>query len=138
MVVITVGVCILLIRALKIAAGLTSAPGWSHPISGALAHLLPSNPDLLSVVAFIKIVVSLVWLVVISRILNMGVAWHRFSAFFNIYFKRNDDGTVALGPLQPMTSGGKPIDFEDPGEDDGLGGGKIEEFTWKGRLARHP
>ena len=29
----------------------------------------------------------------------MGVAWHRFSAFFNIYFKRNADGAVALGPL---------------------------------------
>ena len=29
----------------------------------------------------------------------MGVAWHRFSAFFNIYFKREADGAVALGPL---------------------------------------
>ena len=77
---------------------------------------------------------SLIWLVVISRILNMGVAWHRFSAFFNIYFKREDDGSVALGPLQPMTSGGKPIDFEDPGEDDIFGRGKIEDFTWKGML----
>ena len=64
----------------------------------------------------------------------MGVAWHRFSAFFNIYFKREDDGGVALGPLQPMTSGGKPIDFEDPGEDDVFGRGKIEDFTWKGML----
>src|SRR3954453_8018147 len=133
-VVLTVGICILLIRALKVSAGLTEAPAWSHPISGALATLLPSNPDLLSVVAFLKIVVSLVWLVVISRILNMGVAWHRFSAFFNIYFKRNPDGPPALGPLLPMTSAGKPIDFEDPGEDDVFGRGKIEDFTWKGML----
>ena len=77
---------------------------------------------------------SLIWLVVISRILNMGVAWHRFSAFFNIYFKRNADGAPALGPLLPMTSGGKPIDFEDPDEDDVFGRGKIEDFTWKGML----
>jgi Fe-S oxidoreductase len=133
-VVLTVGICILLIRALKVSSDLTDAPAWSHPISGALATVLPDSPDLLTVVAFVKIVVSLTWLVVISRILNMGVAWHRFSAFFNIYFKRNDDGTVALGPLLPMTSGGKPIDFEDPGEDDVFGRGKIEDFTWKGML----
>ena len=40
----------------------------------------------------------------------------------------------ALGPLLPMESGGKPIDFEDPGEDDIFGRGKIEDFTWKGML----
>src|SRR3954452_348856 len=133
-VVLTVGICILLIRALKVSSDLTDAPAWSHPISGALATVLPDSPDLLTIVAFVKIVVSLTWLVVISRILNMGVAWHRFSAFFNIYFKRNPDGPPALGPLLPMTSGGKPIDFEDPGEDDVFGRGKIEDFTWKGML----
>ncbi|CCH90558.1 putative Fe-S oxidoreductase [Modestobacter italicus] len=133
-VVLTIGLCILLIRAVKISAGLTDAPGWSHPVSGALSNLVPGNPDLLSVIAFVKIVVSLVWLITISRILNMGVAWHRFSAFFNIYWKREASGGVALGPLQPMMSAGKPIDFEDPGEDDLFGRGKIEDFTWKGML----
>ncbi|MCZ2811302.1 (Fe-S)-binding protein [Modestobacter sp. VKM Ac-2979] len=133
-VVLTIGICILLIRAIKVAADLTDAPAWSHPVSGLLANIVPANPDLLSVVAFIKIVVSLGWLITISRVLNMGVAWHRFSAFFNIYFKREDDGTQALGPLPAMTSGGKPIDFEDPGEDDVFGRGKIEDFTWKGML----
>jgi Fe-S oxidoreductase len=133
-VVLTIGICILLIRAIKVAAGLTDAPAWSHPVSGLLSNIVPANPDLLSVIAFIKIVVSLVWLITISRVLNMGVAWHRFSAFPNIYFKREDDGGVALGPLPAMTSGGKLIDFEDPGEDDVFGRGKIEDFTWKGML----
>ena len=55
---------------------------------------MPNSPDLLTIVAFVKIVVSLIWLVVISRILNMGVAWHRFSAFFNICFKRNADDAL--------------------------------------------
>jgi Fe-S oxidoreductase len=41
---------------------------------------------------------------------------------------------IALGALQPMESRGKPIDFEDPGEDDIFGRGKIEDFTWKGML----
>ncbi|MGY1709975.1 heterodisulfide reductase-related iron-sulfur binding cluster [Geodermatophilus sp. SYSU D00758] len=133
-IVLIVGLCILGIRAAKIAAGLDDAPAWSHPVSGLLANLLPASPDLVSVIAFVKIVASLVWLVVVSRLLNMGVAWHRFSAFFNIYFKREDDGRVALGPLQPMTSGGEPIDFEDPDEDAIFGRGKIEDFTWKGML----
>jgi Fe-S oxidoreductase len=41
---------------------------------------------------------------------------------------------LALGPLLPMESGGKPINFEDPGEDDVFGRGKVEDFTWKGML----
>src|SRR4029453_12082040 len=113
----TVGICLLTIRALKVSSDLTDTPAWSHPVSSALATVLPDSPDLLTIVAFVKIVVSLIWLVVISRILNMGVAWHRFSAFFNIYFKREADGSVALGPLQPMTSGGKPSAFGGPDED---------------------
>ncbi len=90
-VVLIVGACILSIRAASIASGLTETPAWNHPVSSALANLFPDNADLVSVIAFVKVVVSLVWLVVISRILNMGVAWHRFSAFFNIYFKREPD-----------------------------------------------
>jgi Fe-S oxidoreductase len=133
-VVLVVGLCILGIRAAKIASGLTETAAWQHPVSSALATVFPDSPDLVSVLAFVKIVVSLIWLMVISRLLNMGVAWHRFSAFFNIYFKREPDGAPALGPLQPMTSGGEPIDFEDPDEDATFGRGKIEDFTWKGML----
>ncbi|MGH3743612.1 MAG: (Fe-S)-binding protein, partial [Mycobacteriales bacterium] len=44
------------------------------------------------------------------------------------------DGAVALGALQPMTSGGKEIDFEDPGEDDVFGVSQVEQFSWKGIL----
>src|SRR4051794_15521235 len=134
-VVLIIGICILSIRAAAIASGLTETPAWQHPISSGLSNLFPSNPDLVSVIAFVKVVVSLIWLVVIARILNMGVAWHRFSAFFNIYFKRDPrNDAPALGPLQPMMSNGAPIDFEDPGEDDVFGRGTIEDFTWKGML----
>jgi Fe-S oxidoreductase len=56
---------------------------------------------------------------------------HIFLAPVNVTVKRMPD---ALGPLLPMESGGKPIDFEDPGEDDVFGRGKIEDFTWKGML----
>ncbi|MFD9965874.1 (Fe-S)-binding protein [Amycolatopsis sp. NPDC058986] len=56
---------------------------------------------------------------------------HIFLAPVNVTAKRLPD---ALGPLLPMESKGKPIDFEDPGEDDVFGRGKIADFTWKGML----
>ncbi len=40
----------------------------------------------------------------------------------------------ALGGLLPVHSDGKPVDFEDPGDDDLMGRGAIEDFTWKGLL----
>ncbi len=40
----------------------------------------------------------------------------------------------ALGALLPVHSDGKAVDFEDPGEDDLMGVGKVEDFTWKGLL----
>ena len=55
----------------------------------------------------------------------------------NIWFKREADGGTALGALQPMMSGGKPIDFEnieELDEDTAFGVGKVEDFTWKGLL----
>jgi Fe-S oxidoreductase len=41
---------------------------------------------------------------------------------------------LGLGPLLPIESHGKPVNFEDPGDDDVFGKGKIEDFTWKGML----
>ncbi|WP_040862365.1 (Fe-S)-binding protein, partial [Nocardia niigatensis] len=57
---------------------------------------------------------------------------HRFAAFPNIYFKREGDGSVALGAAKPMMSGGKPIEMEtaDP-DNDTFGVGKFEDFSWK-------
>ena len=40
----------------------------------------------------------------------------------------------ALGALLPVYSGGTAVDFDDPGEDDLMGVGKVEDFTWKGLL----
>src|SRR3982750_4125349 len=55
--VLLVGICILSIRGGAIASGLTDTPTWHHPVSTALSHLFPSSPDLVSVIAFVKIVV---------------------------------------------------------------------------------
>ncbi|MGH8866582.1 MAG: (Fe-S)-binding protein [Actinomycetes bacterium] len=56
---------------------------------------------------------------------------HIILAPLNVLFSRRPDG---LGALEPMYSGGTPIDFEDPDEDATFGRGKIEDTTWKGLL----
>ncbi|MDR7302090.1 (Fe-S)-binding protein [Haloactinomyces albus] len=133
-VVILEGVGILGLRAFKESSGLFHAPVWSSPVTYALGGVLPASAAAVSVFAAFKILSAMIWLIVISANLTMGVAWHRFTAFFNIYFKRDPERT-ALGPLKPMMSGGKELDFEeaDPDEDV-FGAGKVEDFSWKGWL----
>ena len=131
-----IGVCIFLIRAFKAANGDLPYPTWAAPISIGLGALLPASLVAVSVVAFVKVAISMAWAIVIARNLTMGVAWHRFTAFFNIYFKREPVANKpALGALKPMMSNGVPLDFEeaDP-EKDTFGAGKIEDFSWKGWL----
>jgi Fe-S oxidoreductase len=76
----------------------------------------------------------MLWFVVIASNLTMGVAWHRFLAPFNIYFKREAGNSPTLGALPEMLSHGKVIDFEDPKEDDIFGIGKAADISWKGLL----
>ena len=88
-------------------------------------------------VAMVKILISFAWMITISLNTTMGVAWHRFTAWPNIWFKRKADGGTALGALQPIMVNGAPIDFEnieELDEDAALGVGKVEDFTWKGLL----
>jgi Fe-S oxidoreductase len=134
-VVIIEGVGILMVKAFKQSSGLEEAPLWTSFVTQPLAHLLPAAPVWVSVMALVKLLSGMIWLIVVGRNLTMGVAWHRFSAFFNIYFKREDDGGVALGALKPMMSGGKVLDLEEADPDkDVFGVGKVEDFTWKGVL----
>ncbi len=56
---------------------------------------------------------------------------HIFTAPFNVALSRRPR---ALGPLLPVHSKGRPVDFENPGDDDLMGRGAIEDFTWKGML----
>ena len=99
-----------------------------------LEHQYYVNATAIQTVAGIKIWVSVMWFVVIANDLTMGVAWHRFLAPFNIFFKRNLDSRPALGELPEMISHGKPINFEDPKEDDVFGIGKSADISWKGLL----
>src|SRR5215475_1448001 len=127
--------CIFLIRGFKAADGLLPYPTWAAPISHGLGRILPASLAAITVVALVKIIVSLAWFVVIALNLTMGVAWHRFAAFFNIFFKRTASALPALGGLRPIMNRGEPLDFEeaDP-ERDQFGVGQVEQFTWKGLL----
>jgi Fe-S oxidoreductase len=107
----------------------------SYPLVLAFKGLsVTTLQNLIYLTAMVKISTSFIWMIVVSLNTNMGVAWHRFLGFPNIWFKRNATGETALGGLQPMTSGGKPIDFTDPGEDDVFGVSQVEQFSWKGLL----
>jgi Fe-S oxidoreductase len=117
------------------------ATAGHYPIANLLAGLYPAgaetNEALVYFIAMFKIALAMVWLMVIARNITMGIAWHRFTAWFNIFFKRESDGGTALGAMKPLTSGGKAItldDIDDLDEDSILGVGSIEDFSWKGIL----
>ncbi|MEO3765190.1 (Fe-S)-binding protein [Streptomyces sp. B5E4] len=143
-VILAIGVCILVLRGLEGSlhhvGGYEAAYFASYPITAAVDGLSTGAvQNLVYLVAMIKISVSFVWALVLGLHTTMGVAWHRFLAFPNIWFKRNADGAVALGALQPMVSGGKPIDFEtvfddEDGEETVFGVSQVEHFSWKGIL----
>jgi Fe-S oxidoreductase len=134
-VVLIEGLGIIGVKAFKISSGIEDPALWTSFVSKPLAAILPASTAAVSIMALIKLLSGIVWLYVVGRTLTMGIAWHRFSAFFNIYFKREDDGGVALGRLKPMMSDGKPLDFEEADPDtDVFGAGKVEDFSWKGWL----
>ncbi|GAB3572948.1 (Fe-S)-binding protein [Amycolatopsis endophytica] len=134
-VVIVEGLGILGVKAFKISSGIEDPALWTSFVTKPLGEILPASTVAVTITALVKLLSGMIWLYVVGRTLTMGVAWHRFSAFFNIYFKREDDGGTALGALKPMMSGGKPLDFEeaDP-EKDVFGAGQVEDFSWKGWL----
>ena len=113
-----------------------------YPFSSWLGDLLyPSSvtslENLIYLIAMFKIALAMIWLMVIARNITMGIAWHRFTVWFNIFFKRESDGSTALGAMKPLTSAGKAVtldDLDDLDEDSALGAGKIEDFSWKGIL----
>jgi Fe-S oxidoreductase len=141
-VILGIGLCILVLRGAEYALAGDDADRLQYPltwfIGEAFAGWSPSTlENTIYLTAMVKIMISFTWMIVLSQNTTMGVAWHRFTAWPNIWFRRHASGKVALGGLQPMMAGGVPIDFEnidDLDEDTPFGVGKIEDFTWKGLL----
>ncbi len=144
--ILVVTLCILLLRGLEAAMVGRLEPGTSvavhFPLTGWMAGFwsglsLPAMAQWVYVVATVKILTSFAWMITIALQPTMGVAWHRFLAFPNIWFKRNSSGRTALGAATPLTVGGRPFDMdalEDMEEGESLGVGAVEHFTWKGLL----
>ncbi|HSZ28675.1 MAG TPA: (Fe-S)-binding protein, partial [Pseudonocardiaceae bacterium] len=87
-----------------------------------------ANAVLEAVFIIAQIAVVMVFLVIIAYSKHL----HIFLAPVNVLFSRRPD---ALGPLEPMRSGGTVLDFEEADPDtDVFGLGKIEDFSWKGLL----
>ncbi|SDD27050.1 (Fe-S)-binding protein [Rhodococcus tukisamuensis] len=133
-VVLVEGLGMIMVKAGKIATYGHANP-WTDFFTMNVAKLLPASAVMVSVFAFVKLMSGMIWLFVVGRNITWGVAWHRFSAFPNIYFKREDDGDVALGAAKPMMSKGKALTMDNVDPDtDTLGAGQIEDFSWKGWL----
>ena len=139
-------ILVLTLRGIEYALGSANHEWWATGVHFPLTFFIGKAFSGMSIgaleaatftVASLKILISLAWIITVASQPTMGVAWHRFLAFFNIWFKRNADGKTALGPLKPMLVKGEPVDFENMeelDEDAALGVGKIEDFTWKGLL----
>jgi len=130
--------CVIALRGLEGALAGETSWNWHYAISwpAVLAFQSMSKSSLektIEIVATLKIVVSMAWFIVIAQNFTMGIAWHRFLSFFNIYYKRNID-KPSLGALPEMLSKGKPVNFEDPAEDDVFGLGTRQDISWKGLL----
>jgi Fe-S oxidoreductase len=100
--------------------------------SEAVAQLLEpagrTANDVLETVGILgSLGVVLAFLVIVVHSKHLHIAL----APLNVAFSRRPRG---LGALLPVYSDGKAVDFEDPGEDDTIGRGAIEDFTWKGLL----
>ncbi len=93
-----------------------------HPLGYGVNSVL----EVVFILAQLAVVLAFLVIVTYSKHL------HIFLAPVNVLFSRRPD---ALGPLEPMRSGGKVLDFEEADPDtDVFGIGKVEDLTWKGML----
>jgi Fe-S oxidoreductase len=133
-------VCVLALRALEYQLLDAETSRLHFPTTWFLLPVqlpVPVLENAIVVISALKIIISMAWFVVIGMHTTMGVAWHRFTAWPNIWFKRQASGGPALGAVPPMMIDGKPLDFgdiESLADDASLGVGKIEDFSWKGLL----
>jgi Fe-S oxidoreductase len=95
---------------------------WLHPLGYGVNSVL----EVTFILAQLAVILSFLVIVTYSKHL------HIFLAPLNVLFGRRPN---ALGPLEPMRSAGKVLDFEEADPDtDVFGIGKVEDLTWKGML----
>jgi Fe-S oxidoreductase len=107
------------------------APFFSYLLSLPLEPLGETvNERIEDVMVLGQIAVVMGFLVLVTYSKHL----HIFLAPLNVLTKRDPEG-VALGPLLPMMSNGKVLDFEEADPDTDLFGvGKVEDFKWSAML----
>lgn len=151
-VVLIVCVCIITLRGLEFAlesvtpgAALGVGLVWHFPLTSWIGTLLigagANQTDIANgvvLVATLKIITSMLWMIVVGVQTSMGVAWHRFLAVINVYARRKADGSKSLGAADHMLIKGEPVTspdvFDDLDEDAVLGTASLAELSWKARL----
>ena len=94
---------------------------WLHPLGAA-------NKGIETTFILLQLAVILAFGVFVTYSKHLHIA----IAPINVLFSRRPNG---LGPLEPMRSNGKVLDFEEADPDaDVFGIGKIEDMSWKGML----
>jgi Fe-S oxidoreductase len=94
---------------------------WLHPAGAA-------NAGIATTFILLQLAVILAFGIFVTYSKHLHIA----IAPLNVLFSRRPNG---LGPLQPMRSNGKVLDFEEADPDtDVFGIGKIEDLSWKGML----
>jgi Fe-S oxidoreductase len=95
---------------------------WLAPLGAGVNSVL----EAVFLLGQVAVVMGFAVIVVYSKHLHIALAP------LNVMFSRKPNG---LGPLEPMRSGGKVLDFEEADPDtDVFGLGRIEDFSWKGLL----
>src|SRR6476469_5007871 len=95
---------------------------WLHPLGTGVNSVL----EVVFLLGQIAVVMAFAVIVVYSKHLHIALAP------LNVLFSRRPN---ALGPLEPMRSNGKVLDFEEADPDTAVFGlGKIEDLSWKGLL----
>jgi len=93
-----------------------------HPLGYGVNSVL----EAVFILAQLGVIMAFLVVVAYSKHLHIAVAP------LNVLFSRRPNG---LGPLEPMRSGGKVLDFEEADPDtDVFGIGKVEDLSWKGML----
>ena len=95
---------------------------WLHPLGRSANSAIETTFILLQLAVILGFAVFVTY----SKHLHIAIAP------VNVLFARRPNG---LGPLQPMRSNGKVLDFEEADPDEDVFGiGKVEDLSWKGML----
>ena len=101
----------------------------SQWVAGLLSPLgAQANETIETVAILVAIGIILAFLVLVVHSKHLHIMTARRST------SRSPGAPVRSARCCRSTPQGRPVDFEDPGEDDLMGRGKIEDFTWKGLL----